>query len=131
MPEGSKWEEGEQNSHLDSDEILEDVYNKKNEAYKVFQLARCVRELAKDITDGMYYVKDMDILKEVSCLLIVTHNKLLTMKTASGLPELKGQALQYKTLKELSKLTFKGKFRLTKHNLCVLPVIYFSSLYFT
>ena len=68
----------------------------------------------------MYYVKDMDILKEVSTLLIDAHNKLLTTKTASGLPELKGQALQYKTLKELSKPpTFKGKFLLTKHNLCL------------
>ena len=78
---------------MDCDEILEDVYNEKNEAYKVFQLARHVREFAKDITDGMYYVKDMDILKEVSTLLIDANNKLLTMKTASGLPELKGQVL--------------------------------------
>ena len=94
MPEGSKWEEEDkQNTHLDSDEILEDVYNEKNEAYKVFQLAKHVRELAKNITDGMYYVKDMDILKEVSCLLIDAHNKLLNMKTASGLPELKGQVI--------------------------------------
>ena len=94
MPEGSKWEEEvKQNTHLDSDEILEDVYNEKNEAYKVFQLARPVREHAKNITDGTYYVKDMDTLKEVSCLLIDAHNQLLTMKTASGLPELKGQAL--------------------------------------
>ena len=132
MPEGSKWEEdNERNTHLDSDEILEDMYNEKNEAYKVFQLARHVRELAKNITDGMYYVKDMDILKEVSCLLIDAHNKLLTTKTASDLLQLKGQVFRYKTLKELSKPpTFKGKFRLTKHNLCVLPVIYFSSLYF-
>ena len=97
-----------------------DVYNEKNEAYKVFQLARHVRELAKNITDGMYYVKGMEILKEVSSLLIDAHNKLLTIKTASGLPELKGQVLQYRTLKELSKPpTFKGKFLLTKHNLCV------------
>ena len=59
----------------------------------------------------------MDILKEVSTLLIDAHNKLWTMKTASGLPELKGQVLQWKTLKELSKPpTFKGKFLLTKHN---------------
>ena len=125
MPDGSKWEEEDgRNTHLDSDEILEDVYNEKNEAYKVFQLARHVRELAKNITDGTYYVKDMDILKEVSCLLIDAH-KLLTMKTASGLPELKGQVLRYKTLKELSKPpTFKGKFRLTKHNLCVLPLYF-------
>ena len=93
IPEGSKWQE-EQNTDLDCDEILEDVYNKKNEAYKVFQLARHVRELAKTITDGTYYVKDIDILKEVSALLIAAHNKLLTTKTASGLPELKGQALQ-------------------------------------
>ena len=69
------------------------MYNEKNEAYKVFQLARHVRELAKNITDGTYYVKDMDILKEVSTLLIDAHNKLLTTKTASGLSELKGQAL--------------------------------------
>ena len=62
---------------------------KKNEAYKVFQLARRVRELAKNITDSTYYVKDMDILKEVSALLIDAYNKLLTTKTASGLPELK------------------------------------------
>ena len=95
MPEGSKWEE-EQNTDLDCDEILEDVYNEKNEAYKVFQLARHVRELAKNITDGTYYVKDMDILKEVSALLIDAHNKLLTMKTASGLPELK-KGKQYDT----------------------------------
>ena len=130
MPEGSKWEEeDEQNSHLDCDEILEDVYNEKNEAYKVFQLARCVRELAKNIADGTYYMKDMHTLKEVSCLLIDAHNKLLTTKTASGLPELKRQVLQYKTLKELSKPpTFKGKFLLTKHNLCVQLVIFFSSL---
>ena len=53
MSEGSKWEE-ERNTDLDCDEILEDVYNEKNEAYKVFQLARCVRELAKNITDGTY-----------------------------------------------------------------------------
>ena len=96
MPEGSKWEEDiEQNTHLDCDEILEEVYNEKNEAYKVFQLARHVRELAKNITDGMYYVKDMDILKEVSCLLIDAHNKLLTTKTASGLPELNLQNTIY------------------------------------
>ena len=58
----------------------------------------------------MYYVKDIDILKEVSTL-IDAHNKLLTTKTASGLPERKGQALQYKTPKELSKPpTFKDKF---------------------
>ena len=56
------------------------MYNEKNEASKVFQLARHVRELAKNITDGMYYVKDMDILKEVSTLLIHAHNKLLTKK---------------------------------------------------
>ena len=56
-------------------------------------MARCVRDLAKNITDGTYYVKDMDILKEVSTLLIDAHNKLLTTKTASGLPELKRQAL--------------------------------------
>ena len=93
MPEGSKWEEEEQNTDLDCDEILEDVYNEKNEAYKIFQLARHVRELSKNIADGTYYVKDMDILKEVSTLLIGTHNKLLTTKTASGLPELKGQVL--------------------------------------
>ena len=31
MPEGSKWEEDiEQNTHLESDEILEDVYSEKN-----------------------------------------------------------------------------------------------------
>ena len=97
---------------------MEDVYNEKNEAYKVFQLARHVRELAKNITDGTYYVKDMDVLKEVSTLLIDAHNKLLSMETASGLPELKGQELQYKTLKELSKPpTFKGKFLLTRYNL--------------
>ena len=49
MPESSKWEEEEeeQNTDLDCDEILEDVYNEKNESYKVFQLARHVRELAK------------------------------------------------------------------------------------
>ena len=100
---------------MDCDEILEDVYNEKNEAYKVFELARHVRELAKNTTDGTYYVKDMDILKEVSALLIDAHNKLLTTQTASGLPELKGQVLQHKTLKELSKpTTFKGKFLLTK-----------------
>ena len=64
MPEGRKWEEEEeQNTDFDCDEILDDVYNEKNEAYEVFQLARCVRELAKNITDGTYYVKDMDVLK--------------------------------------------------------------------
>ena len=84
MPETSKWEEQEC-------EILEDVYNEKSEAYKVFQLARCVRGLVKNITDGTHYVKDMDILKEVAALLIDAHNKLLTTKTPSGLPELKGQ----------------------------------------
>ena len=48
MPEGSKWEEDEQgNTDLDCNEILGDMYKEKNEAYKVFQLARCVRELAK------------------------------------------------------------------------------------
>ena len=94
MPEDSRWEQEEEgNTDFDCDEILEDVYNEKNEAYKVFQLARHVRELTKNITDGTHYVKDMDVLKEVSALLIDTHNKLLTMKTASGLPELKGQAL--------------------------------------
>ena len=60
----------------------------------------------------------MDILKEVSTLLIDAHNKLLSTKTASGLPELKGQELQYKTLQKLSKPpTFRGKFLLTKCNL--------------
>ena len=94
MPEGSKWEEdAEGNTHLDCNEILEDVYNEKNEAYKVFQLARHVREIAKNITDGTYYVKDMDVLKEVSALLIDAHKKLLSMKTPSGLPELKRQDL--------------------------------------
>ena len=96
-------------THLDCNEILEDVYNENNEAYKVFQLARHVREVAKNITDGTYYVKNMDVLKEVSALLIDAHKKLLCMKTPSGFPELKGQDLQYKTLKELSKPpTFKG-----------------------
>ena len=52
MSEGRKWEE----------EIL-DVYNGKNEAYEVFQLARHVRELAKNVIDGTYYVKDMDVLR--------------------------------------------------------------------
>ena len=106
MPEGSKWEEdAEGNTQLDYNEILEDVYNEKNEAYKVFQLAR----LAKYITDGTYYVKDMDVLKEVSALLIDAHKKLLSTKTPSGFPELQGQELRYKTLKELSKPpTFKG-----------------------
>ena len=81
MPESSKWEEQEEgNTDLDCDEILEDVYNEKNETYKVFQLARHVRELAKNITDGTYYVKDIHILKEVSTLLIHAHNKLLTTK---------------------------------------------------
>ena len=47
MSEGSKWEEEKQNTDLNCDEILEDVYNEKNKAYKVFQLARHVRELAK------------------------------------------------------------------------------------
>ena len=79
MPEGSKWEEEEkQNTDLDCDEILEDMYNEKNEAYIVFQLARRVRELAKNMTDGTYYVKDMDILKEVFVFLIDAHNKYLT-----------------------------------------------------
>ena len=64
MPEGSKWEEDvEGNTHLDCNEILEDMYNEKNEAYKVFQLARHVRELAKNITDGTYYVKIWMYLK--------------------------------------------------------------------
>ena len=55
----------------------------------------------------------MDILKEVSCLLIDAHNKLLTMKTASGLPELEGQALQFKTLKNcLSHQLLKVNFYL-------------------
>ena len=110
MPEGSKWEVDEEgNTNLDCNEILGDVYNEKNEAYKVFQLARHVRELAKHITDGTYYVKDMDVLKEVSALLIDAHKKLLSTKTSSGLPDLKGQELQYKTLKELLKPpTFKG-----------------------
>ena len=64
MPEGRKWEEEEEgNNVFDCDEILEDVYNGKNEAYKVFQLARHVRELAKNVTDGTYYVKDMDVLR--------------------------------------------------------------------
>ena len=94
---------------MDCNEILEDVYNEKNEAYKVFQLARHIREVAKNITDGTYYVKDMDVLKEVSALLIDAHKKLLSTKTPSGFPELKGQDLQYKTLKELSKPpTLKG-----------------------
>ena len=94
MPEGSKCEEDtEGNTHLDCNEILEDMYNEKNEAYKVFQLARHVRELAKNITDGTYYVKDMDVLKEVSALLIDAHKKLLSTKTPSGFPELKGQDL--------------------------------------
>ena len=48
MPEGSKWEEDEEgNTDLDCDEILEDVYNEKNEAYKVFQLARHFKSLQK------------------------------------------------------------------------------------
>ena len=48
ITEGSKWkEEGEWNTDLDFDEILEDVYNEKNEAYKVFQLARHVRSFQK------------------------------------------------------------------------------------
>ena len=64
MPEGSKWEEEEeQNTDLYCNEILEDAYNGKNEAYKIFQLASYVRELAKNITDGTYYVKDMDVLR--------------------------------------------------------------------
>ena len=110
MPEGSKWEENEEgNTDLDCYEILGDVYKEKNEAYKVFQLARHVRELAKNIIDGTYYVKDIDVLKEVSALLIDAHKKLLSTKTPRGLPELKGQELQYKTPKELSKPpTFKG-----------------------
>ena len=110
MPECSKWEEdAEGNTHLDCNEILEDVYNEKNEAYKVFQLARHVRKVAKNITDGTYYVKDMHVLKEISALLIDAHKKLLSMKTPSSFPELKGQDLRYKTLKELSKPpTFKG-----------------------
>ena len=66
----------------------------------------------------MYYVKDMDVLKEVSALSIDAHEKLLSTKTPSGLPELKGQELRYKTLKELLKPpTFKGKFLLTKYYL--------------
>ena len=96
MPEGSKWEEDEEgNTDLDCNEILGDVYKEENEAYKVFQLARHVRELAKNITDGTYYEKDMDmdVLKEVSALLIDAHKKLLSTKTPSGLPELKGQEL--------------------------------------
>ena len=94
MPEGSKWAEDEEgNTDLDCNEIFEDVYNEKNEAYKLFQLARHVRELAKNITDGMYYVKDMDVLKEVSALLIDAHKKLLSTKTPSVFPELKGQDL--------------------------------------
>ena len=41
--------------------LCADVYYEKNEAYKVFQLARHVRELAKkNITDSTYYVKDME-----------------------------------------------------------------------
>ena len=94
VAQGSKWEEDEEgNTDLDCNEIFEDVYNEKNEAYKVFQLARHVRELAKNITDGMYYVKDMDVLKEVSALLIDAHKKLMSTKTPSGFPELKGQDL--------------------------------------
>ena len=94
MPEGSKWEEdAEGNTHLDCNEILEDVYNEKNEAYKVFQLARHVREVAKNIRDDTYYVKDMDVLKEVSALLIDAYKKLLSTKTPSSFPELKGQDL--------------------------------------
>ena len=94
---------------MDCNEILKDMYNEKNEAYKVFQLARRVREAAKNITDGTYYVKDMDVLKEVSALFIDAHKKLLSTKTPSSFPELKGQDLRYKTLKELSKPpTFKG-----------------------
>ena len=114
MPEGTKWEEEEgQTSEMDYSAILEDVYNAKNESYKVFQLARRVRELAKNITDGTYYVKDMDTLKEVSSLLMNAHNKLMSTKNPSGLPEMKGHDLRYKTLKELSKpSTFKGNFNL-------------------
>ena len=60
----------------------------------------------------------MDVLKEVSALSIDAHKKLLSTKAPSSLPELKGQELRYKTLKELSKPpTFKGKFLLTKYNL--------------
>ena len=46
------------------------------------------------VLDGMYYVKDMDVFQEVSALLIDAHKKLLSMKTPSGFPELKGQDLQ-------------------------------------
>ena len=85
MPEGSKWEEEEEgNTDLDCNEILEDVYNEKNEAYKVFQLARHVRKLAKNITDGTYYVNDMDVLKEILALLIDEHKKLLSTKTPAA-----------------------------------------------
>ena len=96
------------------------MYNEKNEAYKVFQLARHVRELVKNITDGTYYVRDMDVLKEVSALLIDAHKKLLSMKTPSSFPELKGQDLRYKTLKELSN------HQLLKVNCYLQNRIYFS-----
>ena len=93
---------------LNDIEIVEEVYNNKNEEYSIFQYARHIRELCKNLLDSTYYCKNKEASEK--CLMDMTklHDNFVTSMQCSDVEIPLSNNLKYKTIQKLSKPTFQG-----------------------
>ena len=91
-------------------EIVEEVYNNKNEEYSIFQYARHIRELCKNLLDSTYYCKNKEASEKCLTDLTKLHGNFVTSMQSSDVEIPLSNDLKYKTIQKLSKPpTFQGR----------------------
>ena len=90
-------------------EIVEEVYNNKNEEYSIFQYARHIHELCKNLLDSTYYCKNKEASEKCLTDLTKLHDNFVTSMQSSDMEIPLSNDLKYKTIQKLSKPpTFQG-----------------------
>ena len=90
-------------------EIVEEVYNNKSEEYSIFQYARCICELCKNLLDSTYYCKNKETSEKCLTDLTKLHDNFVTSMQSSDVEIPLSNDLKYKTIQKLSKPpTFQG-----------------------
>ena len=84
-------------------EIVEEVYNNKNEEYSIFQYARCINELCKNLLDSTYYCKNKEASEKCLTDLTKLHDNFVTSMQSSDVEIPLSNDLKYKTIQKLSK----------------------------
>ena len=85
------------------DNDMNEVYKEKNSQCTIFQLARRLCELCKNLLDSNYYSNNKEALEKCVADMTQVHDAFVTSMQGTDIEIPLSTDLKYKTLKELSK----------------------------